>query len=78
MNPRALMKTREASEKSEKKKKKIYNMNMENRSVASRFVHLMEFLNSLNEGDFTGYVKINYSQGSIARVEKFEEVLKKK
>lgn len=36
---------------------------------------LIEFLSGLRNEDFTGYVKINYSQGGIARVEKFEEVL---
>jgi hypothetical protein len=34
-------------------------------------------LRSLAEDRFTGYIKINYSQGCIGRVEKFEEILKK-
>lgn len=42
---------------------------------SDKFSRLVELLNGLNQGKFTGYVKINYSQGSIARVEKFEEVL---
>jgi hypothetical protein len=41
-----------------------------------RLRRLIEFLTGLKGEDFTGYVKINYSQGGIARVEKFEEVLK--
>jgi hypothetical protein len=28
------------------------------------------------EGEFTGHVKINFSQGSIGRIEKFEEILR--
>ncbi len=38
---------------------------------------LGEVLRSLAESQFTGYIKINYSQGNIGRVEKFEEILKK-
>ncbi|MGD8652019.1 MAG: hypothetical protein PVF39_14450 [Desulfobacterales bacterium] len=38
---------------------------------------LMDYLRSLNEENFTGSIKINFSQGSIARVEKFEEISKK-
>jgi hypothetical protein len=33
-------------------------------------------MESLVESNFTGYVKINFTQGSIGRVEKFEEILK--
>ena len=33
-------------------------------------------LDSLSEVGFTGYLKINFSQGSIGRVEKFQEILK--
>jgi hypothetical protein len=38
---------------------------------------LIEYLKSMTEGDFTGYVKINFTQGNIGRVEKFEEILRK-
>ncbi|MDY6905463.1 MAG: hypothetical protein SWH61_12335 [Thermodesulfobacteriota bacterium] len=34
-------------------------------------------LMKLCEDRFTGYIRINFSQGSIGRVEKFEEILKK-
>ena len=34
-------------------------------------------MEKLANSGFTGYVKVNYSQGSIGRVEKFEEILKK-
>lgn len=33
-------------------------------------------LENLAGAGFTGYVKINYSQGAVGRVEKFEEILK--
>ncbi|MFP4474800.1 MAG: hypothetical protein ACLFOY_04520 [Desulfatibacillaceae bacterium] len=38
---------------------------------------LMTHLKGLMESPFTGYIKVNFSQGSIARIEKFEEILKK-
>ena len=42
-----------------------------------RFEKMVELLKDLMKGQFTGYLKINFSQGGISRVEKFEEVLKK-
>lgn len=38
---------------------------------------LIEYLKSMTERDFTGYVKINFTRGNIGRVEKFEEILRK-
>lgn len=38
---------------------------------------LMEYLHDLNQGKFTGHIRVNFTQGNIGRVEKFEEVLKK-
>jgi hypothetical protein len=43
----------------------------------SKLTNLAQVLKDLSEQRFTGYIKINYTQGSIARVEKFEEILKK-
>ncbi|MEW5802597.1 MAG: hypothetical protein AB1847_10910 [bacterium] len=37
---------------------------------------LLEYLKGLSEEKFTGYIKINFTQGCIARVEKFEEILR--
>ncbi len=37
---------------------------------------LVQYLRDLQKGRFTGYVKVNFSQGSLSRIEKFEEVLK--
>ena len=42
-----------------------------------RFEKMVELLKELIKGQFTGYLKINFTQGGISRVEKFEEVLKK-
>ena len=38
---------------------------------------LTDLMGTLMEGEFTGYLKINFSQGGISRVEKFEEISKK-
>jgi hypothetical protein len=35
---------------------------------------LAEAIRMLIMGEFTGYIKINFTQGSIGRVEKFEEI----
>jgi hypothetical protein len=42
-----------------------------------KLTNLTEVLKDLTDKRFTGYIKINYTQGNIARVEKFEEILKK-
>ena len=39
---------------------------------------LYEYLNSIRGDNFTGYIKINFSQGNIGRIEKFEEILKQR
>jgi hypothetical protein len=38
---------------------------------------LTDLMTGLIQGEFTGYLKINFSQGGISRVEKFEEISKK-
>jgi hypothetical protein len=37
---------------------------------------LKEVMKEMVEGEFTGHVKINFSQGGIGRIEKFEEILR--
>jgi hypothetical protein len=44
---------------------------------SNKLERLMKYLKDLNEENFTGSIKINFSQGSIARVERFEEISKK-
>jgi hypothetical protein len=44
---------------------------------AGIFKRLLEYLQDMRENKFTGYIKINYTQGSIGRIERFEEILKK-
>jgi hypothetical protein len=37
---------------------------------------LREVMQDMVDDEFTGHVKINFSQGGIGRVEKFEEILR--
>jgi len=41
-----------------------------------KFARLVEVLQEMIETEFTGHVKINFSQGGIGRIEKFEEILR--
>lgn len=38
---------------------------------------LYEYLSAIRNENFTGYIKVNFTQGNLGRVEKFEEILKK-
>ncbi|MEA5112566.1 MAG: hypothetical protein VB050_00915 [Geobacteraceae bacterium] len=38
---------------------------------------ITELLSNLKSDGFTGFIRINFSQGGITRIEKNEEVLKK-
>jgi hypothetical protein len=44
---------------------------------SDKLTKLWTAINSLIKGEFTGYIKINFTQGIIGRIEKFEEILKK-
>ena len=42
-----------------------------------RLEKLMSVIRGLMEDQFTGYIKLNFTQGGIGRIEKFEEILRK-
>ncbi|MBU0481323.1 MAG: hypothetical protein KKG47_09490 [Proteobacteria bacterium] len=42
-----------------------------------RLRSLLDFLASVNDQHFTGYIKVNFNQGNICKVEKYEEILRK-
>jgi len=44
---------------------------------ADRLERLTAAIRGLMEAKFTGYIKLNFTQGSIGRIEKFEEILHK-
>jgi len=55
----------------------VIKKNSEERDIKeSRYDRLIDFLRNAKQEKFTGYVKINFSQGQIGRIEKFEEILK--
>jgi hypothetical protein len=39
-----------------------------------KVTRLVDVIRKLIENAFTGYIKINFTQGNIGRVEKFEEL----
>jgi hypothetical protein len=41
-----------------------------------KLARIVELMKTLADEKFTGYIKVNYSQGGIGRIEKFEEILK--
>ena len=45
--------------------------------VCGKYDKLVEYLRGVRDEEFTGYIKINYSQGNIGRIEKFEEILRR-
>jgi hypothetical protein len=38
---------------------------------------LKDYLDGVKDQNFTGYIKVNFSQGSVGRIERFEEILRK-
>jgi hypothetical protein len=50
---------------------------LKDKKAEKKMKRLMEYLKGVQTESFTGYIKINFSQGSVGRVERFEEVLKK-
>jgi hypothetical protein len=45
-------------------------------SKVARLADLVNVIQDMNEKEFTGYIKINFSQGGIGRIEKYEEILR--
>jgi hypothetical protein len=45
-------------------------------SQSTKFKRLVEVLQDMTDKEFTGHIKINFSQGGIGRIEKFEEILR--
>lgn len=41
-----------------------------------KYSRLVEVISDLIDKEFTGHLKINFSQGGIGRIEKFEEILR--
>jgi hypothetical protein len=52
------------------------NRTRENGARVNRLTDLMNVIQEMNEKEFTGYIKINFTQGGIGRIEKYEEILR--
>jgi hypothetical protein len=44
---------------------------------SDKLKQLKDYLAGIRNENFTGYIKINFTQGNIGRVERFEEILKR-
>jgi hypothetical protein len=42
-----------------------------------KITKIIDVIKALMSKKFTGYVRINFSRGTVERIEKFEEILKK-
>jgi len=42
----------------------------------SRLADLVSAIQEMSEREFTGHIKINFTQGGIGRIEKYEEILR--
>jgi hypothetical protein len=43
----------------------------------NKLTRLIKYLAGVQDQKFTGYIKVNFTQGSIGRIERFEEILSK-
>jgi hypothetical protein len=42
-----------------------------------KLAKIAQMIKSLMDKKFTGHIKINFTRGTVSKVEKFEEILKK-
>ena len=45
--------------------------------MSDKLTQLWMVISGLIAGEFTGYIKLNFTRGIIARIEKYEEILRK-
>lgn len=50
---------------------------LKDKKAEKKMKRLVDYLKGVTTENFTGYIKVNFSQGSLGRVERFEEILKK-
>lgn len=65
-----------ATSRSQMRNEAIAIKNLEDQKQAEKLDKLSLLMVKLITEEFTGHIKINFSQGGIGRVEKFEEILK--
>jgi len=45
--------------------------------VDGKLINVKAMLKALMDKKFTGYIRINFINGTVAKIEKFEEIIKK-
>ena len=59
------------------KKEETLKKEIKTNKADGKITRLMEYLQGIRDQNFTGYIKVNFTQGSVGRIEKFEEILKR-
>lgn len=44
---------------------------------SDKISRLFEYFQTVKDDELTGYIKVNFNQGNICKVEKYEEILRK-
>jgi hypothetical protein len=44
---------------------------------SDKISRLFEYFQTIKDDELTGYIKVNFNQGNICKVEKYEEILRK-
>lgn len=61
----------------EKKDKIPLDRRLHSGNAGEKYQKLITYLQELQATEFTGYIKVNFTQGSVGRIERFEEILRK-
>jgi len=43
---------------------------------SEKFLRLCEYIEEIRKNGLTGHIKVNFNQGNICKIEKYEEVLR--
>ncbi len=41
-----------------------------------KFLRLCEYIEAIRQSGLTGHIKVNFNQGNICKIEKYEEILR--
>jgi len=45
-------------------------------SQYDKFLRLCEYIEAIRQSGLTGHIKVNFNQGNICKIEKYEEILR--
>lgn len=46
------------------------------KNQSEKFLRLCEYIEEIRQGGLTGHIKVNFNQGNICKIEKYEEILR--